>query len=109
MQQVVEVITTTSTREDARHIADALVQRRLAACVQIEGPMESHYFWQGQLECETEWKCTAKTLDDRFTQVERAIRELHSYDVPQILSLTVSGVSPDYLAWLTEQLNAKSA
>jgi periplasmic divalent cation tolerance protein len=107
MTQVIEVITTTSTREDAARIADALVNCRLAACVQIEGPLESRYIWQGKLTCETEWKCTAKTLGDRFAEVERAIRELHKYEIPQIVFLTVAHVSADYLDWLTKELGAE--
>ncbi|MGH7757607.1 MAG: divalent-cation tolerance protein CutA, partial [Vulcanimicrobiaceae bacterium] len=78
----VQIVTTTATREDAERIARALVERRLAACVQIDGPIVSHYRWQGAVEAGSEWRCAIKTRAALFDTVAAAIRELHPYEVP---------------------------
>jgi periplasmic divalent cation tolerance protein len=100
----IQVVTTTSTREEAERIAHRLVTRRLAACVQVGGPISSTYRWQGKLETALEWTCTIKTLRSHFPQVEAAIRELHSYDVPEVLAFPVTAGSAAYLAWLASQV-----
>lgn len=104
MTEAVQVTTTTASREDADRIAQVLVEHRLAACVQVSGPISSHYRWQGNLETSQEWVCTIKTLRSHYQAVEDAIRQLHGYAVPEILAVPIVAVSPDYLAWLTDQL-----
>jgi periplasmic divalent cation tolerance protein len=99
---VLQVITTTPTAEDARRIARELVERRLAACVQIVGPIESVYRWQGQVETAQEWQCWIKTRGDLYRRVEQAILELHPYEVPELLTLTSEG-SKAYLDWLARE------
>ncbi len=103
MTQAIQVVTTTAEKADAQRIAAALVERRLAACVQVDGPIESCYRWQGSIERATEWRCVVKTTDDRYSDVESAIRELHSYDEPEILAVPVVAGSPGYLRWLDEE------
>jgi periplasmic divalent cation tolerance protein len=102
---VLQVVTTTSSREEAERIAHVLVTRRLAACVQLGGPISSIYRWQGQLEKTVEWTCTIKTLRSHLPQVDAAIKELHSYDVPEILAFPVTAGSADYLAWLATEVS----
>jgi periplasmic divalent cation tolerance protein len=101
LMNVLQVITTTGAIEDARRIAGALVERRLAACVQIVGPIESVYRWQEKVETAQEWQCWIKTRGDLYSAVEQLIRELHPYDVPEILSMTAEG-SNAYVEWLVQ-------
>src|SRR5688500_12431833 len=96
LMRVIQIITTTPTRELAEAIALTLVQERLAACVQIEGPIQSTYRWQGRIEQDQEWRIAAKTVQSRFEQVEAVIRKLHSYDVPEILAVPILRGSDAY-------------
>jgi periplasmic divalent cation tolerance protein len=100
-----QVVTTTPTREEAERIARRLVTRRLAACAQVGGPISSTYRWQGKLETALEWTCTIKTLRSHFPQVDAVIRELHSYDVPEVLAFPVTASSAAYLAWLASEVS----
>ena len=98
---VLQIITTTATIDDARRIATARVERRLAACVQIVGPIESVYRWEGRIETAQEWQCWIKTRGDFYGPVAQAIRELHPYDVPELLTVAAEA-SKDYLDWLRQ-------
>ena len=104
MHETVQINTTTATKADAERIAAALVERRLADCVQVGGPIRSCYRWEGKIETADEWVCTAKTTREAYDQVEQAIRELHSYDEPEILAVPIVAGSPGYLSWLREQV-----
>jgi periplasmic divalent cation tolerance protein len=104
MAEFIQVLTTTDSRDLAAEIGRTLVERRLAACVQIIGPISSVYRWQGQIETAEEWQCWIKTTRDRFSAVEQAIRELHTYSVPEILAIPVVAGSSAYLQWLEEQV-----
>jgi periplasmic divalent cation tolerance protein len=100
MTNFLQILTTTATREDAERIARALVETKLAACVQIVGPITSIYRWQGNVETTQEWQCWAKSRRDLWSAVERAIRGLHPYEVPEILAMPIETGSADYLKWL---------
>ena len=104
MPRYVQVVTTTDSEQHAQTMATALVERRLAACVQIVGPITSVYRWQGQIETAREWQCWAKSRGELYDNIERAIRELHHYDEPEILAIGIETGSPSYLAWLDEQV-----
>ena len=104
MTGVIQVITTTGTKEDARKIARALLEDRLAACVQVVGPITSSYWWEDEIEEAEEWLCLIKTTADLFERLEHAVRATHPYDVPEILAVPVVAGGADYLAWLREQL-----
>ena len=104
MTKINQVITTTETKADAQAIADALVERRLAACVQVIGPITSTYRWQGEIETAEEWLGVIKSRQDLYDVLEAAIREVHPYDVPEILAVPVVAGSKDYLAWLDSEL-----
>lgn len=106
MPNTIQVTTTTETRADAQAIADALVERRLAACVQIIGPITSTYRWRGKVETAEEWLCVIKSRRDLYDALEAAILELHPYDVPEILVTPVIGGSESYLDWLDGVLDA---
>ena len=95
------VLTTAGSQEEARKIARGLVERRLAACVNIVGPMESVYRWQGAVETAQEFLLVIKTTAAAFERVRDAIRELHSYELPECVMLNVEDGSEDYLKWLS--------
>jgi periplasmic divalent cation tolerance protein len=98
--EFIQVVTTTSTQDEARAIAAALIEQRLAACVQIVGPIESIYRWQAKVETAAEWQCWIKTRSELFAQLEQQIRQLHSYEVPEILAIPVIDGNQSYLKWL---------
>ena len=98
------VLTTTGSQEEARKIARALVDRRLAACVNIIPQVESIYRWQGKVEDAHEWLLLIKTTTAAFERVRDAIRELHSYDLPECISFSVEDGSSDYLDWISESV-----
>ena len=99
----VEVRTTTRTREDADRIAALLVESRLAACVQVTGPITSTYRWQGKIETAEEWLCIAKTRQALYQQVEASIKEAHPYETPEIIATPIVAGSADYLSWIEAQ------
>jgi periplasmic divalent cation tolerance protein len=100
MSDAIQISTTTGDRATAERIAAELVDRRLAACVQISGPITSTYRWQEKIETTEEWLCTIKTLAAKFSAVEAVICKLHPYDVPEILAVPVVAGSAAYLEWL---------
>jgi periplasmic divalent cation tolerance protein len=100
MTDCVQVLTTAASEEEARGIAEVLVERRLAACVQVVGPVVSRYRWQGKIEEEREWQCLVKTTRAAYEAVEAAIREVHSYDEPEIIATPIVAGSAGYLAWV---------
>jgi periplasmic divalent cation tolerance protein len=102
----IQVMTTIGNQNDAQRLAEALLHRRLAACVQVVGPITSTYWWQGQIETSTEWQCLIKTRRSRYDEVERAIRELHSYTTPEILAIEIEAGSTAYLDWLANEVPA---
>jgi periplasmic divalent cation tolerance protein len=104
MSEAIQISTTTATREDAERLAAALVEQRLAACVQVGGPIASCYRWQGAIETAQEWRCTIKTTRAVYEQVERAIRQLHPYDEPEIIAVPIVAGSAGYLRWLEQQV-----
>lgn len=97
------VITTTDTEAAAAELARGIVEARLAACVQIVGPIRSFYHWQGSVHDEQEWQCWAKTGTDRVAAVKEHIQRHHSYDVPEIVVLPIVDGSAAYLRWLTDE------
>lgn len=104
MTEYLQVITTTDSRASAERIATELVQRRLAGCVQIVGPIWSAYRWKGAVESAEEWQCVAKTRGDLYGKVEQEIRSLHPYEEPEILATAISQGSESYLRWLQSEL-----
>ena len=106
-QAIVMGVTTIDDVKAAEMLAAALVERKLAACCQIVGPIKSIYRWQGKLEQSAEYQIWIKTRRDRWSDLELAVHELHPYDVPELLLVEVSAASEPYARWLHEQLDAK--
>lgn len=107
MANTIQVLTTTETKDDAQQIAQVLLEKRLAGCVQIVGPVTSSYWWEGEIASSEEYLCIIKSRDDLFPQLEKAIQEAHSYDVPEILAVPVVTGSQTYLGWLNKELREK--
>jgi periplasmic divalent cation tolerance protein len=106
MPRFIQVVTTTDQRKLAEQIARRLVDERLAACVQISGPVTSVYRWQGEVCTGEEWQLCIKTRGELFDSVSAAIRRLHTYETPEILAMPVEG-SAEYLAWLESETRAE--
>ncbi|MGH2974290.1 MAG: divalent-cation tolerance protein CutA [Solirubrobacterales bacterium] len=106
MAAYVQVLTTTSSEEEAERIASMLLEKRLAACVQTVGPIVSRYRWRDKLERANEWQCLAKTETALYEQVEGAIRDVHSYGEPEILAIPVLAGSKGYLDWVSASVDA---
>jgi periplasmic divalent cation tolerance protein len=96
------VLTTAGSEEEARKIAGYLTEHRIAACVNIVPQITSIYRWQDKLEEAREWLLLIKTTAQAFAQVRQAITELHSYDLPECICLTIEEGSPNYLQWIAE-------
>jgi periplasmic divalent cation tolerance protein len=101
----IQVVTSIDSREGAGSLARALVERHLAACVQVLGPITSTYRWEGQIETSEEWLCLIKSEVDRYAELEAAIKELHPYDVPEILAMPVTAGNADYLEWMRKAVS----
>ena len=95
------------SEHEAGKVVDVLLDRRLAACVQVVGPVTSSYWWQGQREVATEWVCLVKTRTALVDAIAAAVREVHSYDVPEVLAVPVSGGDPEYLTWVAAESSGR--
>ena len=104
MTDYIQIVTTTETEADAQTIATALVERRLAACVQILGPIISTYRWKSEVTTAREWQCVAKTRTALYDRVEEAIKKLHPYELPEILAVPIVAASEDYCHWIDGQV-----
>ncbi len=102
--EIWQIITTLPTQLDAENLASRLVTDRLAACVQIDGPIRSIYWWQDALAKETEWRCTVKTEKHSVEACMAKLRENHPYKVPEILAFAIEKVDPEYAAWVDSQV-----
>jgi periplasmic divalent cation tolerance protein len=98
------VLSTAGSEDEARKIAHHLVERQLAACVNIVPRIESIYRWQGKVESSAEWLMLIKTTAERFPAVRDAIRELHSYELPECIAISVEDGSAEYLQWIEDSL-----
>ena len=104
MEQAIQVFTTTETKEEAQAIARALVEKRLAACVQVVGPINSTYWWEGEVETAEEYLCLIKASSALYDELEAGVKAIHPYDTPEILAMPVTAGNADYLRWLREEL-----
>lgn len=104
MTEFLQITTTVGTRQDAERIATELVSRRLAGCVQINGPIASTFRWQGKIETADEWLCIVKTGRDQLDGIRNVLAEIHPYDVPELIATPIVDGGEAYLKWLEEQL-----
>lgn len=104
MAECLLVTTTVDSREIAERLAEALVDRRLAACAQVSGPVASTYRWRGAVDHASEWICQLKTTRARLSALEAALETLHPYDLPELTVVPLGG-STAYLAWIEEAVS----
>ncbi len=98
------VLTTCGSLEEARSIAQTLVERQLAACVNIVPQVESVYRWHGEVETAAEWLLVIKTTVEIFDRVREALSELHSYELPECIEIGIEDGSAAYLEWMGESV-----
>jgi periplasmic divalent cation tolerance protein len=104
MTDKILVLTTASSKDEARKIARLLVERLLAACVNIVPQVGSIYRWEGEVEEAEEWLLIVKTTRPAFERVREAIKELHSYDVPECICVSIEDGSVEYLSWIGQSV-----
>ena len=95
-------LSTVGSAEEADRLARALVERRLAACVNVVPGVVSHYRWQGELQRDEERLLVIKTRAERIEALRDALRELHPYELPELVAFEISAGSPEYLKWLDD-------
>lgn len=100
------ILVTASGRSQAEMIARSLVAAKFAACVTLL-PVQSIYTWQNEVHQDEEWQLIIKSTLDRFAEIEAKIRELHSYEVPEIIALPIVAGSPAYLHWIAQQVTPR--
>ena len=98
------MLSTVATAEDAERLARALVERGLAACVNVVPGLVSFYRWKGEMQRDEELLLVAKTRAERFEALRRALVELHPYEVPEVVALGVDAGHEPYLRWLDESV-----
>lgn len=104
MTDKIIVLTTAGSLEEGRKIANAIVEGKLAACVNIVPQIESIYRWQGKVESATEWLLIIKTTATRFAAIRTAISEFHSYELPECICLSIQDGSAAYLDWIAQSV-----
>ena len=107
MADFIQVSTTTNTRAYADKIAKLLVTQRLAACVQVLGPVHSSYWWDGKIEQAREWLCLIKARANDYRRIELAIKQIHPYKIPEIMALPIMSANVGYLRWIRKETNRK--
>jgi periplasmic divalent cation tolerance protein len=108
MADVYQVIVTAPTAEEASNLGRMAVERRLAACAQVSGPITSTYRWRGSVQLASEWVTTCKTKEACVDPLLDALRAAHSYAVPEIIATRVETGDRDYLAWVATETGAES-
>ncbi len=98
-----QVQTTIDDRERADALVRGVVEKRLAACGQVLGPIESTYWWDGRVETETEWMCVFKTTAKLAPRLTAFLLETHPYEVPEIVGFEMGLSSPDYSEWIHDE------
>lgn len=107
--QVRQVVTTTDSEAEASRLAKGLVENRLAACVQVDGPIKSTYWWEGSATTDEEWRLTMKTAAERYEALENWLVANHTYDVPEILATEVLAGHQPYLQWAVDETRSTRA
>ena len=103
------VITTVPNRAVARRLGKALLDRNWAAAMQVSGPIQSTYWWKGKIRRHAEYTCAFRTTTARYAAVEKLIRELHPYELPEIYGLKLDKSYPPYLRWIAKYSTGKRA
>ena len=105
MDNMILVTTTVGNKEDAIHLAKELLNKRLIGCAQMDGPIESLYWWQEAIEQEPEYRLSFKSVESKWDEIKAAIEATHPYDVPEIIATPVIKESAGYKEWLLEEIS----
>jgi periplasmic divalent cation tolerance protein len=108
MTDKIVVLSTCASGEEAEKLARAMVEQRLAACVNVIPAVRSYYRWQGNLESAEEWLLVMKSSREQFAALCAALEKLHSYELPEIIALPIVDGAPGYLDWLAGNLPAEA-
>jgi periplasmic divalent cation tolerance protein len=103
MSEYVQALTTVDSEDEGMRLGRGIVDARLAACVQIVGPIRSLYWWQGNVEDAQEWQLLVKTTAELVPALQEHIKANHSYDTPEIIVTPITAGNPDYLNWISEE------
>jgi len=106
MKDYIQISTTTESKEDAEKIAREVVEKRLAACAQITGPITSTYWWKDTIEEEDEWLCIMKSTRELYKELEKAIKGIHLYEEPEIVAVPIVMGSRGYLEWIEKEVGS---
>ena len=101
------IVVTVPSKEEAEKIATALLKKKLIACANIFGPVVSHFWWQGKIDKAEEYIMFMKTKRELFKQVASNVKQLHSYEVPEIIALPIIEGFKPYLEWIDNSLSGK--
>lgn len=96
----IQIFTTAEKKETAEKIAKVVVERRLAGCVQILGPIKSSYWWKGKIENADEYLCILKSKKSLYPKLEKIIKDIHPYETPEIIGIPIIAGYDGYLKWL---------
>lgn len=102
----IQIFTTTEKKEDAENIAKILLEKRLASCVQIS-EIESHYWWKGKIENSKEFLCIIKTKKELYEEIEKEIKKIHPYEIPEIIAIEILNGNKDYFEWMEKEIKNK--
>ncbi|HBR09771.1 divalent-cation tolerance protein CutA [Candidatus Bipolaricaulota bacterium] len=102
--EYIQITFTVPKKEQATQISSLLLERRLAGCIQLIGPIVSTYRWQGKIETAEEWLCLIKSRNDRYEELEQVIKAIHPYETPEIIVTPIIAGNADYLKWLNNTL-----
>jgi periplasmic divalent cation tolerance protein len=108
MTDKIVVFTTCGSEQEARKLAAMLIEKRLAACVNITAPVTSIYRWKGVVEESREWLLIVKSRRDCFDRLRIALESAHSYELPEVLAIPVVAGSPNYLAWVDSETGGET-
>ncbi len=100
MPGYLQIVTAFPNKKSARRLTSGLIGKRLAACVQILGPVESHFIWKGARRRQREWICIIKARAAAYKPIEAKIKKMHEYETPEIVSFRIGAGSKEYLAWI---------
>ncbi|HOK55934.1 MAG TPA: divalent-cation tolerance protein CutA [bacterium] len=98
----IQIITTSPDKKNCEKIVKELLEEKVVSCCQIIGPVESHYWWEKRIEKSKEWLIFIKCKKKNYKKVEKKIKEIHPYKVPEIISFEISDLSEEYMDYLSE-------
>jgi len=107
MTNFIQITTTVIKLEEAIKITDNILNKKLAACAQIIGPIKSIYWWKNKIENKKEWLCIIKTKKHFFKKIEKLIKDIHSYELPEITVIPIINGSKEYLKWIDNEVKNK--